>query len=91
MDWETHDSDSSPNRSDNVANIKETKGRHDSIDKYYEEYESGNDQSKSNNNDLNNWILTNKYKRIKNKLKQQRINVVCNESNIPSKFRDNRT
>ena len=34
----------------------------------------------SKNNELNTWMPANKYKRIKNKLKQQRINVVINES-----------
>ena len=78
MALETDDSDWSPNWSNNVANIEETRGRHDAIDKYYEESESGNDKSKSNNNELNNWIPTNKYKRIKNKLKKQCVNIVFN-------------
>ena len=65
MVWDFSDSNSTPNPSDKVANIQETKRRPDLIDKYYETTESGNDQSKSKDNELNNWIPANKYKRIK--------------------------
>ena len=81
MVWETPDSDTSQNRSNNFVNMEETRGWHGSIDIYYEAPESGNDNSKSSSNELNNLIPKNEYKIIKNKPKQQRINVIFNESN----------
>ena len=57
MVWETNDLDPTPNWSNNVANIKETRGRPDSNEDILWANRIRNDISQSNDNEINNWML----------------------------------